>query len=727
MADKPSSPSPGPSTPRPLMSASFGRRTLSSRTPVRPKLPTKYALSASDTDAYPFRIPGGANGVAGSRNANITLSMPTPRAPPRISKLLGAVLSGPRTDSRSPTGGGGGGGGGGNEGEIVMVDGTFAEVNNEETVTRPPSPAPTSDFSFISPPSPMSFVHVVPPHIPEGLYDVFSSPTSGPKGTPNCTLFISPSKASASMRRSPKLSKAALGRIWDALSSPARRSRTKSQNVFDSLPLDGEEGELIDEACFIAARPSIGMDIIGCLPNEVALSIFASLDLRSVLACRSVSKQWKMLADDSLVWRSLFYREIEEKGWRINEKKARLLIAEQQDQSNSAARSRLLSIASVATRNTTESPGRPGLMRLAPLAYDWAQLYRTRAELDRRWLSSEPRTTRIAGHVDSVYCLEFDARRLVTGSRDRTIKVWDLRTGRLRATLRGHAGSVLCLKFDKIAMARADSSLEGDGEEEEDEGDGFMVSGSSDCTVLVWDLRRLWRASGGSKTGGNPINAGPELVKRVLRGHTGGVLDLRIDKQWIVSCSKDALIRVWDRKTLELAQTLQGHEGPVNAIGLQDGKVVSASGDGKMMLWDIARGTRIRTFEGHDRGLACIDFKGDIIVSGSNDCKIKVWRASTGACLQTLSGHASLVRALAYDARTGRLVSASYDKTVKVWDLRDLGASSGGGGRFVREFRSHDSHIFDVKFDVRRIVSTSHDQRVVVLDFGHDLDTSLFI
>ena len=73
--------------------------------------------------------------------------------------------------------------------------------------------------------------------------------------------------------------------------------------------------------------------------------------------------------------------------------------------------------------------------------------------------------------------------------------------------------------------------------------------------------------------------------------------------------SKDALIRVWDRKTLELAQTLQGHEGPVNAIGLQDGKVVSASGDGKMMLWDIATGTRIRTFEGHDRGLACIDFK----------------------------------------------------------------------------------------------------------------------
>lgn len=150
-------------------------------------------------------------------------------------------------------------GGAATEGDIVMVDGTFVEVRGEETITRPPSPAPTADFSFVSPPSPMSFVHVVPPsHRVNGIYDVFSSPTSGPAGTPNCTLFISPAKAGNAMRRSPKLNKAALGRIWGALSSLARR-RTKSQGIFDGLPLDGEEGELIDEACFIAAGPLTGM------------------------------------------------------------------------------------------------------------------------------------------------------------------------------------------------------------------------------------------------------------------------------------------------------------------------------------------------------------------------------------------------------------------------------------------------------------------------------------
>jgi F-box and WD-40 domain protein 1/11 len=78
--------------------------------------------------------------------------------------------------------------------------------------------------------------------------------------------------------------------------------------------------------------------------------------------------------------------------------------------------------------------------------------------------------------------------------------------------------------------------------------------------------------------------------------------------------SKDTLIRVWDRRTLEVYCTLRGHDGPVNAVGLEDGRVVSASGDGTMMLWDIASRTRIRTFEGHDRGLACIEFKVRVFV-----------------------------------------------------------------------------------------------------------------
>lgn len=447
----------------------------------------------------------------------------------------------------------------------------------------------------------------------------------------------------------------------------------------------------------------------------------------------------------------------------------------------------------------------------APLQLNWYALYRDRLELERRWDGSAsaqvsfplspsestrvrtsssstassfshvnlsvtnpshiPTTTQtqspvnpktvpfapqmlsISGHTDSVYCLEFDSRRIITGSRDRTIKVWSLRGkllgsfggagarsspghGNNRSAVQGHTGSVLCLKFspdwdrhgydcqggENCELAADSNRVTDDGERKK----GFMVSGSSDCTVCVWDLytgRKLERKETGSRLNDGKEDDEMEVhaeVRAVLHGHSGGVLDLRIDEKWIVSCSKDAVICVWNRETLELCRTLRGHEGPVNAVGLQNDKVVSASGDGKMILWDINHGERLRTFEGHDRGLACIEFKDDLIVSGSNDCKINVWSASTGACIRTLVGHEALVRALSFDPRNGRLVSGSYDKSVKIWDLMT--------GKLVREFKNiHTSHIFDVKFDAARIVSTSHDQKIVIMDFSSGLDTSIFV
>ena len=171
----------------------------------------------------------------------------------------------------------------------------------------------------------------------------------------------------------------------------------------------------------------------------------------------------------------------------------------------------------------------------APLELQWYDMYRTRAELDRRWTASEgvdgmqgwqPKARRLSGHLDSVYCLEFDSRRIITGSRDRTIKVWSLETGRCLATFMGHRGSVLCLKFDK------DWDFPTGEEDAWDDGTkwkhGFMVSGSSDCSVCVWDLCARTPVAGGD------CEVRAEVVA-VLRGHIGGVLDLRIDDKWIVS------------------------------------------------------------------------------------------------------------------------------------------------------------------------------------------------
>ncbi|KAH9974236.1 WD40-repeat-containing domain protein [Lactifluus volemus] len=635
------------------------------------------------------------------------------------------------------------------------------------TVTRPPSPSFSFDFSIISPPSPTLNS---------------DSLSASPSGSSQSSLFPSHWSRSSSARdkrynpihatpssyraipiplnrrtvQSGKSMKCIIPRLWGALSSPTRKGRRKTNrwksyalpsnvSYADLQPLDGEEGELIDEACYVDTYDAVPIllphstDFLSRLPPEIAIYLLCFLDLSSIVACQSVSRTWNMLANDCAVWRELFYRR---QGWGINLERAisrgwalptshdltesPTSMTDVPDSPTSQAQKvrysgptstspppqarqlpaftspRRLSLTPFTTPVVTLEPRTSNDTYLplstsvhAPLFLPWRDLYQTRSALDARWTSSVPHPNYLRGHGDSVYCLEFDSKRIISGSRDQTIKVWDIRTGRCLGTFRGHHGSVLCLKFEK------DWDIKGDGKK------GFMVSGSSDRKAFVWDI---WLEENGD------VRA---QVRAVLRGHLDGVLDLRVDDQWIVSCSKDTKIRVWNRETLELYRTLSGHEGPVNAIGLQSGLIVSASGDTKMMLWDIERGTCLRTFDGHDRGLACIEFKDNFIVSGSSDCKIKVWNATTGECLRSLVGHDALVRALSLDPASGRLVSASYDKVVKVWDLRT--------GRMVQQFKHHHlGHIFDVKFDVHRIVSTSHDQRIVVLDFTQNLDTALF-
>lgn len=123
----------------------------------------------------------------------------------------------------------------------------------------------------------------------------------------------------------------------------------------------------------------------------------------------------------------------------------------------------------------------------------------------------------------SVYCLDVDPRLdiLISGSRDRSIKVWDMTTGELVTTLENHhAGSILCLKFDFSMVS-------------EDNGMGFMVSGSSDRSIVVWEVDLTkWRHR---KVHKEPSKAVEGRVRSVLTGHGGGVLDLKIDDNWIVS------------------------------------------------------------------------------------------------------------------------------------------------------------------------------------------------
>lgn len=289
---------------------------------------------------------------------------------------------------------------------------------------------------------------------------------------------------------------------------------------------------------------------------------------------------------------------------------------------------------------------------------NWRRLYRNRSLIEKRWREGKckmrvfPPTSALPGdmHLEGIYCLQFDEDKIISGSRDRSIKIWDMRTGECRRSLVGHSASVLCLQYD----------------------DRYIISGSSDTTIVQWDIER------GTKV-------------RTLFGHMESVLNLRFSSDRIVSCSKDRTVRIWDLDGNPL-KVLRGHRAAVNAVQFQGRQVVSASGDRTIKLWDMDTGACLRTFDSHSRGIACVEFDGVRIVSGSSDQTIKIWDAATGECIHTLAGHTDLVRTLQLDTKADRIISGSYDGSLRIWSLSQgcllRSLSQAIEGRYVAFFLS---------------------------------------
>ncbi|GAB7353109.1 hypothetical protein MBLNU459_g3650t1 [Dothideomycetes sp. NU459] len=435
-----------------------------------------------------------------------------------------------------------------------------------------------------------------------------------------------------------------------------------------------------DECDFAAVDP------VAVLPTEIVTLVFSHLDPQSLKACRGVSKAWAPLSKDSLLWRGQYL---------------------QQYQKQNYVSPAPIQIGGIGTG----LPNQP--------IQQWEKMFDARRKIDKNWARGDQggKGVYLAGHTDSVYCVQFDEQKIITGSRDRTIRVWDINTLKCLKVIGGpsvrpgpgpkvlrtveypkfhhaeasvngtpygnsiyhvpsdfHSASILCLQYD----------------------DEILVTGSSDNDLLIWDIK-TW-----------------EPIRR-LKQHTGGVLDVAFDDKHIISCSKDCSIIVWDRKTLEPIRTLNGHRGPVNAVQLRGNLLVSASGDGVARLWDLNKMDCVREFPPKERGLAAVEFSDDAkyVLAGGNDHITYKFDVATGAEVKTFTGHTQLVRSLFLDTQNRRVVSGSYDLDLRVYDY-DTGALL---GRFA-EWTT--SWMLAAKCDYRRIVSTSQDGRILLIDFGLD-------
>ena len=511
----------------------------------------------------------------------------------------------------------------------------------------------------------------------------------------------------------------------------------------------------------------IRIDPFTILPREVCLRVLGNLDAISLCRAAQVSRRWRMLADDNILWRSICEQHIGQKclkcGWALP-----ILHTKRASHSDSPSPPHCQELVPPSSRRRLSDahlygaehllkrprldpidhrPSSPLAVNISDAAFPipfvqdsdylsttrpWKDVYCERLTIERNWRRGRCTVRTLSGHTDGVMCLQFNERLshpsypiLITGSYDRTARVWNLETGVQLRCLKGHTRAIRALQFDEVKL----------------------ITGSMDNTIRVWDWRK-----------GKCI--------RTLTGHMEGVVCLQFDSNVLASGSVDTTIKVWNLRSQE-AFTLRGHTDWVNSVQLWDSR--HSNRHGAISLESLA--CESPPFDRSSPALSPQIDPGKMLFSASDDRTIRLWDLTQRSCVRQFDGHVAQVQSLKLllleeyeDNRTARshehvgnasfnlmpfpdrvghasdcpsqsvgeasrhgslgtytgplLVSGSLDNTIKTWDIHS--------GKALTTLFGHIEGVWAIAGDQLRLVSGSHDRTIKVYLFSA-LPYTLFI
>ena len=224
----------------------------------------------------------------------------------------------------------------------------------------------------------------------------------------------------------------------------------------------------------------------------------------------------------------------------------------------------------------------------------------------------------------------------LSASTDKSIKLWDVKTGLLAKDVGRHG-----------EMVRSAVFLAGGGK---------VLSGADDGLIDIWS-----------------VGEGRLENTLVAREH-GGVRGLAVsaDGTLAVSSHESGTVIVWDLKERRKLHVLNGHQWPANAVAISpDGKLaVSGDIDGVIRTWDIQTGKSLRLWKGHERGVYGAAFlpDGKQAVTASGDGMLKLWNGKRAGGPQSSRPRRYGLCGIGIGRRE-KMLSGSLDATARLWDL----------------------------------------------------------
>jgi WD40 repeat protein len=305
-------------------------------------------------------------------------------------------------------------------------------------------------------------------------------------------------------------------------------------------------------------------------------------------------------------------------------------------------------------------------------------------------------------HEDWVWAaaLTPDGKTLVSGSKDETVRLWDVASGKVTAVLAGHLDEVHC-----VACAPDGKTL---------------ASGSDDGEVKLWDLvaRKEWAT---------------------LEAHDKGVraVTFSADGKLLVSASYEGPVKLWDAATGQARGTLSSPVGPVEALAVTpDGKLLATGGHiaewdpkevnqfyrpGEVTLWEADTWKPVARFRGYPSAVTCLAVTADghTLAAGSDDKTVRLYDLAARKETAVLKGHAEPVRSVAVTADGKLVASGDWKGVVNLWDV--------ASGKRLASFSGHSFWVNALVFtpDGKKLISASADHTVKFWDVAALLQRAL--
>ncbi|KAE7999670.1 hypothetical protein FH972_004076 [Carpinus fangiana] len=247
----------------------------------------------------------------------------------------------------------------------------------------------------------------------------------------------------------------------------------------------------------------------------------------------------------------------------------------------------------------------------------------------------------------------------------------------------------------------------------------LLASGSGDSTARIWTI-----VDGSSRSGSNgPVNV---LVLKHVKGRTNEkskdvtTLDWNGEGTLLATGSYDGQARIWSTNG-ELRSTLSKHKGPIFSLkwNKKGDYLLTGSCDKTAIVWDAKAEEWKQQFEFHSGPTLDVDWRNNVsFATSSTDNMIYVCKIGENRPIKTFAGHQGEVNCVKWDPTGSLLASCSDDITAKIWSMKQ--------DKFVHDLREHSKEIYTIRWSPTGPGTSNPNQQLVLASASFDSTVKLW-